>query len=238
MPDLRSIFSLGENTPARIIDLLKGMGVVLRLNGEKIIASSKGLPPERAMQIIRENRDALYDHLSKSEPDKADSMAQNNDHEHHGYICSVHQAKLVKYRIANGSIWAGEVCQLCGQVTKRVSVKSIDLSSVPLMDRQSVLDRWNEKREQYWKDYHAKKREEFENERNARKLRYVQHLSSEKWKRLRVRIFNRCKGICEGCGINKATQVHHLTYDRMGDEMLFDLAAMCAPCHKKVHGLF
>ncbi len=65
--------------------------------------------------------------------------------------------------------------------------------------------------------------------------RYEAHLKTPKWKTLRKRVIERANGICEGCGENKATQAHHLTYERVGDEMLFDLVAVCDACHSKVH---
>ncbi|MGH2369964.1 MAG: hypothetical protein ACRDI2_17430 [Chloroflexota bacterium] len=32
-----------------------------------------------------------------------------------------------------------------------------------------------------------------------------------------------------------AAEVHHLTYERLGDELPEDLAALCAPCHRGAH---
>jgi hypothetical protein len=31
------------------------------------------------------------------------------------------------------------------------------------------------------------------------------------------------------------SHVHHLNYQRLGDEMLFDLVALCEGCHQKLH---
>ena len=33
-----------------------------------------------------------------------------------------------------------------------------------------------------------------------------------------------------------ATQAHHLTYEHMGDEFLWELKAVCRPCHERWHG--
>lgn len=73
-------------------------------------------------------------------------------------------------------------------------------------------------------------------EADARRSFYESHLRSPKWALIRRGVMERSRGICEGCGFAQATQVHHLTYDRLGDEMLFDLVAICSPCHRKVHG--
>ena len=64
---------------------------------------------------------------------------------------------------------------------------------------------------------------------------YNEYLKSEKWQQLRHKIFRRCHGVCEGCGDRPAVEVHHLTYERFGDELLFDLVGVCEECHEKVH---
>jgi 5-methylcytosine-specific restriction endonuclease McrA len=63
---------------------------------------------------------------------------------------------------------------------------------------------------------------------------YDEYLASDRWRQRRHLVFERSKGMCEGCRIIPATQVHHLTYERVGDEMLFDLVAICDECHHKI----
>lgn len=64
---------------------------------------------------------------------------------------------------------------------------------------------------------------------------YDQYLLSPEWRDLRERVFDRSDGRCEGCRNLNATQVHHLTYERVGAELLFDLVAVCDECHEKAH---
>ena len=40
--------------------------------------------------------------------------------------------------------------------------------------------------------------------------------------------------MCEGCGVRRAAQVHHLTYEHVGDELLFELVAVCGQCHDRI----
>lgn len=61
--------------------------------------------------------------------------------------------------------------------------------------------------------------------------------NSPKWKAKRFRVFVRAKFVCEKCRRRKATQVHHKTYKRIFNEPLSDLLAVCAPCHRKIHGI-
>ena len=80
-------------------------------------------------------------------------------------------------------------------------------------------------------DYHTGREAQDQDWRD----RYDKHLASKEWQDLRKRIFFRCQGICEGCRKNPAVHVHHLTYKRMGHEMLFDLVGVCRDCHQGIH---
>ena len=40
---------------------------------------------------------------------------------------------------------------------------------------------------------------------------------------------------CEKCGKRRATEVHHLTYLRVFNELPSDLMALCRQCHAEVH---
>lgn len=65
--------------------------------------------------------------------------------------------------------------------------------------------------------------------------KYARYLLSPMWRVKRDRVMKRAGGICEGCGVARATEVHHLTYDRIYEEPLFDLVAICTPCHERIH---
>ena len=63
---------------------------------------------------------------------------------------------------------------------------------------------------------------------------YLDFLSSDIWKDKRNYVL-KLRPICEKCRINKATQVHHLTYERCGNEKGEDLMAVCYKCHQEIH---
>lgn len=58
---------------------------------------------------------------------------------------------------------------------------------------------------------------------------------SEEWFAKRQLVFKRSAGMCEGCGIAKADQVHHMSYEHFGNEFLWELEAVCVPCHERYH---
>jgi hypothetical protein len=64
---------------------------------------------------------------------------------------------------------------------------------------------------------------------------YNEYLLTPAWRARRARVLHRAGNMCEGCGERPATQVHHLTYERFRHEMLFDLVAICNPCHAAIH---
>jgi hypothetical protein len=65
--------------------------------------------------------------------------------------------------------------------------------------------------------------------------RYNEYLTTEKWQRIRARVMERARDLCEGCRERPAQQVHHLTYKHVGDEFLFELVAVCEACHERIH---
>lgn len=68
------------------------------------------------------------------------------------------------------------------------------------------------------------------------RARYNAHISSPEWKRICALVRQRARNMCEGCGISAAQHVHHTTYEHLGNELLFELLAVCIPCHERIHG--
>jgi hypothetical protein len=64
---------------------------------------------------------------------------------------------------------------------------------------------------------------------------YSRYLESEEWKERSAGIIARAHGLCEKCGKRKAIHVHHLSYDRVGEERETDLQALCFQCHDEIH---
>ena len=64
---------------------------------------------------------------------------------------------------------------------------------------------------------------------------YAAHLATVDWMERRRLVMIRARGVCEGCRKRKATTVHHLTYEHVGVEFLFELVAVCRSCHARLH---
>lgn len=65
---------------------------------------------------------------------------------------------------------------------------------------------------------------------------YAEYLASFAWTYKRQQALDRDEGKCRGCGA-PATEVHHLTYKRVGFEDLDDLLSVCRACHEGLHGV-
>lgn len=65
---------------------------------------------------------------------------------------------------------------------------------------------------------------------------YRDYIKSPAWKRKRALYFESTRiGRCQGCGDKEKLHVHHKTYERLGNEDLADLVAVCQTCHTLIH---
>jgi len=65
---------------------------------------------------------------------------------------------------------------------------------------------------------------------------YQEYMRSPQWAELRALVLHRDNGMCRGCGKLRARDVHHLSYDHLYSEFLFELVAVCRSCHVRWHG--
>ncbi len=63
--------------------------------------------------------------------------------------------------------------------------------------------------------------------------RYVDYLKSAQWKLKRSHALFAAHGRCVHCRKVPPTEVHHVTYERLGNERPSDLVALCHECHEK-----
>jgi hypothetical protein len=64
---------------------------------------------------------------------------------------------------------------------------------------------------------------------------YGWYLGSAFWRERRDHILQRANQTCEKCQRRRATEVHHLTYVRVFQELPSDLLALCRQCHAEIH---
>lgn len=135
---------------------------------------------------------------------------------------------------SNGALYIATQCADCGGHGRGQAraypfsvLKERDIQSLKAFDEDAFKARedavWTAQRIQ-----HAQGAEE----RRAKRAAYYE---TPQWRSIRARVLRRAGGLCEGCGIAEPTQAHHLTYEHFGEEFLFELLALCEPCHIRVH---
>lgn len=148
-----------------------------------------------------------------------------------------HPTTEIRRRInANGSIAYKRQCQVCGaNTTNGIAKTSIpNVENVPDADLE-LAGKWQAKRNAQ-RHVIEQKHVLLQSGHDAEWWRqYNEYLLSPEWRSRRERVMRRAGGVCEGCGINQAAQVHHLTYEHVFNEFLWELVAICEPCHKRAH---
>ena len=145
--------------------------------------------------------------------------------------------------LENGTKQIREQCLCCGHMLGN-ALKQSGFEVFPPLEDPDLRRHYDEKR-RLEKDcidqkhvnlqklsLHEKEKEKTNMDRFRRK-----YMESEKWRKIREKIFKRANGLCEACLENPATQVHHWNYDNLGNEYMFDLSAVCKPCHCRIHGI-
>ena len=70
-----------------------------------------------------------------------------------------------------------------------------------------------------------------------RQLTHRAYLQSPLWKGIRKRVLGQFGEMCAKCG-EHGTDVHHLTYERVGgNELMEDLQVLCRECHTAIHAM-
>jgi len=144
-------------------------------------------------------------------------------------------------------------CQKCGSTFGQpISRKSID-KTAPVKKFDEEL--YNKFSEEYFKPLFelSEKQRKLNEIRKSLKIEYYEkvfnikyvdfdttynfYLSSPAWQEKRRNILERDNHTCLFCGTNTATQVHHLSYDNLGNETEFELISVCHPCHQTIHDI-
>lgn len=68
------------------------------------------------------------------------------------------------------------------------------------------------------------------------KQEYGEYLLTPHWRAKRAQRMEMSDWACDSCG-KTADHVHHLTYERLGNEDLRDLIPLCVDCHYRIHDL-
>jgi 5-methylcytosine-specific restriction endonuclease McrA len=137
----------------------------------------------------------------------------------------------------NGRTFYRLQCPDCGKALSN----QLKFAKVDELTNEGVEIRdWDfDKEELYWRQYHKYSWPIYEKVHQERRDKwwndYQTYQNSNEWKARVTKVMRRTNGICERCRQQKAIHVHHLTYERVGEEELEDLQALCFDCHDDAH---
>jgi 5-methylcytosine-specific restriction endonuclease McrA len=149
------------------------------------------------------------------------------------WFCEHYDNELRRRVVKNGVVQYWRQCLDCG----RAAGKAIALRDVCWLPGEgewtladwddTIQPRWERERHEYYDQKREHDKAEWFQLHNA-------YLESSEWKARRNAVLKRDFYRCQACLDATATQVHHLTYRHWTMEPLFDLIAICRPCHERL----
>lgn len=132
-----------------------------------------------------------------------------------------------------GEHWlAGDISAGIPTAEAEARVRPINKRRVPAAPARSRRRRGYKQRSNYTGRYGPRARQGVE---------YDVYINGPDWRAKRLERRRLDEDTCCRCGGRPMAEgglhVHHLTYDRLGHELMRDLRTLCAACHGDVHGL-
>ena len=177
-------------------------------------------------------------------------------------LFSKHSYEYVYKMSESGRILLYEQCQSCGMRKSTSTLKHETVPNLKYKIQTNQIKKFSQEledngptRERYYNEYYNierhkynnKKQEEYQQKQEDYKLQSQQrkrlwfnehneYLQTSQWKNIRQKVLKRDNFLCQGCLENRATEVHHLTYDNWKNELMFELISVCFDCHhNKIH---
>lgn len=152
--------------------------------------------------------------------------------------CTDHVTSLRYLVTSNGSRQYRYQCIKCGDTIGKGAIKYSDLTDE---QRAHSIPYDQKLQEEYRRSKSRIRQAAFEAERTERSIewwkQYNEYLQSPGWKDKQRRVLDRdnkrCTARLPGCEAI-AVQAHHLNYDHVFNEPLFDLTSVCIHCHDEI----
>jgi hypothetical protein len=145
--------------------------------------------------------------------------------------CPHAELQSVKYTTANGLWQHRRQCIECGKFL----AGSLPHNRLPADAPVITAAEYQKRQDSEWEREAAR----VESLRKSRRQEWLRehdlYLQTPQWRLKRKAVLDRCHYVCEGCGMQSAVQVHHLTYTHWKNEFLFQLVGLCAGCHERLH---
>lgn len=147
-----------------------------------------------------------------------------------------HRHELRRLLAADGTTRFVQQCVDCGQQSNQIAKAKLttqEMASAPVVESYETGEA---RRSATWAACQSIRMQMLQEVgtriTEANRREYAEYLQLPHWRKIRAKRMAIANGICEGCGERPATQVHHLTYEHRGNEMLWELRAVCDECHE------
>lgn len=148
--------------------------------------------------------------------------------DYHDRVCSGHSDKEHRsFVISGGAVQIRYQCLVCGEPVGN-SLPKAEFKTQPPPADSALRERYRDTRQAELDAIISKSKADY-------KQMYYHYLATTDWRRKRELVLERCAGSCEGCRERAPTEVHHLTYAHVFNELLYELVALCEPCHERAH---
>jgi hypothetical protein len=129
-------------------------------------------------------------------------------------------------------------CYGCGHnMVKGVSTYGFEFLKCPDRCRDNRHN-WTLEGAIFKEEFIAQSKAEFFDARRAKYggyLSYYEYIVSPEWRTRSIAVCTSRGSKCEVCGSKEKIQVHHRSYERMGQETEEDLEVVCKSCHELIH---
>lgn len=150
---------------------------------------------------------------------------------HQEFECEHTQTEIRYCILSNGSKQYFEQCLACGQkIGSAIAHSKIPNKDDIIQFDEILRDNFDHRIRQRVNQLRTQNQSDWWNE-------YTKYLTTDKWFQKRKAVLKRDKFLCQSCLLRTATQVHHLTYDHVFNEPLFDLVSVCEECHETITNL-
>lgn len=155
------------------------------------------------------------------------------------FSCNHIGTRLTVRQIKSGPRRAHQ-CLRCGAMTNAPITdehRAKSFSDLPSFN-EDLKERFNQAQSDAYALASVVSLDKLQQQRNSKNRQwwdwYNQYTQSGQWQNRRQKVLERDSYRCQACLEKEATEIHHLNYDHVGNEPLFDLIAVCHSCHESI----
>ena len=142
---------------------------------------------------------------------------------------------VVQTKNAVGSVVYRWLCDRCGVMHTTVKGADVIATKTPWKAAPRTMVEQEEWMSEVRRQVAQMTEDQRKTDDKARDAAYQAYLLTPAWRAKRDAVLKRDGYVCQGCGTARAVLAHHLHYQRIFDELLFDLVALCHASHQKCH---